>query len=67
MKLTIKLEKPKNTKRISFSKKTVQELLLQLNINPQTVLIVRNNQVITEDEKLKDGDTLELLSVVSGG
>jgi len=67
MKLTIKLEKTNTCKKIVFSKKTVAELLLQLKINPQTVLIVRNNQVITEDEKLKNGDSLELLSVVSGG
>jgi sulfur carrier protein ThiS len=42
-------------------------LLKELKINPQTVVIVRNNAVVTEKETLKNSDTVRLLSVVSGG
>jgi len=46
---------------------TAWALLKQLKINPQTVVIVKNNTVVTEKEKLKNTDSIRLLSVVSGG
>lgn len=45
----------------------VSDLLKELKINPITVIVTRNNEVITEKEKLKDNDKLEILSVISGG
>ena len=64
--MQIKNEKNNSTEKISFSG-SVKELLEKLNINPETVLVVRNNEVITEDENLDDDDSLEILSVISGG
>lgn len=46
---------------------TVRKLLNELKINPETVLVTRNNKLITEDVKLKDQDEVKILSVVSGG
>ena len=45
----------------------VKELLNQLKLNPEAFLVVRNSEVITEDETLQDNDRIELLSVISGG
>lgn len=43
------------------------ELLKELNINPNTVIIVRNNEVILSEEKLSETDDVKIISVVSGG
>ena len=67
MKITVTTERTKTTETISFQGKTVKELLGQLSINSETVLVVRNNEVITEDETLSDKDQIKLLSVISGG
>ena len=67
MEITIIKEAEQNAEKINFSKQTVKEILAQLSINPETVLVVRNKEVITEDEPLNDKDTLEILNVVSGG
>ncbi|MBI2665945.1 MoaD/ThiS family protein [Candidatus Woesearchaeota archaeon] len=67
MNITVVKERPRTKEKISFSGKTVQELLLKLKINPETVIVVRNNEVITEDCLLKNKDIVELLSVISGG
>jgi len=67
MKLTIKDERIAKAKTITFSGTTVKQLLEHLKINPQTVLIVRSNEVLTSDITLNDKDTIEILSVVSGG
>jgi len=46
---------------------TAKKLLKQLKINSQQVLVSRNGALITEDEQLKDTDSIILLSVISGG
>lgn len=54
----------KTTKVKADNPKEVMDLL---KINPETVLIVRNNELITAEDKLEDNDELRLLSVISGG
>jgi len=67
MKITVIQERTNSTQIVSFKGKIVKELLWQLKINSETVLVVRNNEVIIEDELLCDADQIKLLSVVSGG
>ena len=67
MELVLFIEREKSTRKIAFSGKTIKELLQQLNINSETVLAVRKNEVLTEDETLKHKDHISLLSVISGG
>ena len=45
----------------------VLDLLKELKINPVTVIVSRNNELILEDEKLNDNDEIKILSVISGG
>ena len=45
----------------------VSDLLAKLNLNPVTVIVSRNNELVLEDEKLNDGDDVKILSVISGG
>lgn len=67
MKLTIFSEREQIVRKVNFSGKTVNGLLQYLRINPETVLVVRKNKVLTGKEMVKDGDQIELLSVISGG
>ncbi|MFC1723760.1 MoaD/ThiS family protein [Nanoarchaeota archaeon] len=46
---------------------SVRSLLSDLKINSETVLITKNQTVVTEDEILKDTDEVKILSVISGG
>mgnify|MGYP005629561403 FL=1 len=67
MNITIFNEKDRTTTTLDFDKSTVEDLLTHLNINSGTVLVTRNNEILTEDELLNNDDTIEILSVVSGG
>ena len=67
MELTIFNEKENTTENISFNGNTVQELLQQLKINSETVLVIRNKEVLTEEESLKENEKIDILSVISGG
>jgi len=49
------------------SKSTVLDLLGKLNINPETVLTKRDNEIVADFEELNDKDSIEILKVVSGG
>ena len=46
---------------------TVLDSLKQLKLNPEIFLVKRNNEIIHENEKLKENDKLELIKVISGG
>ncbi len=46
---------------------TARDMLKKLDILPDTVLVVRDAQLITEDTILKDEDTIKLVAVISGG
>ncbi len=67
MKIKVTIERENSSRSIQFSGKTVKELLAKLRINPETVLVAKREEILTEDEELKDKDEITLLSVVSGG
>jgi len=45
----------------------VREVLKELNLLPESVLVVRGGDLVTEDELLKDEDRIEIRPVISGG
>jgi len=45
----------------------VWEVLKELNLLPESVLVVRGDDLVTEDELLKDEDRIEIRPVISGG
>ena len=45
----------------------VKDVLKELKIIPETVLIIRGDELLTGDAMLDDTDTIELRPVMSGG
>lgn len=46
---------------------TVKHALEKIDVLPETVIVTRRGELITEDELLEPGDVLKLVSVISGG
>ncbi len=46
---------------------SVRKLLERLGVLPETVVVVKNDEIVTEDEMLDVEDEVELIRVVSGG
>ena len=46
---------------------TVRKILKSLDLLPETYLCVRNGELVTEQEVVKDGDTIRVVQVISGG
>jgi len=57
----------RQNKTVNVKALTMEEVLEKLNINPEEVLTVKNNELVTLDTKITEKDTIKLLSVISGG
>lgn len=47
--------------------KRVKDLLRDLNLVVEAHLVIRGDDLVTEDEVLRDSDTIEIRPVISGG
>lgn len=45
----------------------LKEVLLELGLNPETVVAIRGEELLTLEEQVAEEDTLEVLSAISGG
>ncbi|HKW91700.1 MAG TPA: MoaD/ThiS family protein [Methylomirabilota bacterium] len=48
-------------------KRRVKDLLVELDILPSTVLVIRDNELLTSDAMVSGDDVLEVRPVMSGG
>jgi sulfur carrier protein ThiS len=68
MRIKVFFEKEKSHRMVDVLRgQTVESLLQKLGINPQTVIVVKNSEVVTEQETLESRDELKILSVKLGG
>jgi len=67
MKIKIYLEREAKELEIEFNGKNIKDLLKQLNLDWSRFVIVKNGEIVTEDEEIKEGDYIKILDVVSGG
>ncbi len=43
------------------------DLLKKLGFSREEVLVLKNKEVVIEEEKIKDGDFIEIIRAISGG
>lgn len=66
--MTIKLINKKDIKDIEISENTtITDILKKEEIPIETVVVKLNGDTVTEDEKVKNGDELEIIKVIYGG
>jgi sulfur carrier protein len=46
---------------------TVSALLQRLDVNPESVLVIQGDTLVTRDARLADADVVEIRPVTSGG
>ncbi len=64
-KVKIFIEKTNEYRELEAS--TIKEAAKKLNLNLTTVIAVKNNELVTEEEKIMENDEIKFLSVISGG
>lgn len=60
------IRRPRREVEMSGSRR-VRDLLQELQINPESVLVVRGEDLLTPDEVVKDEETIEVVPAISGG
>jgi len=65
--MKVYIEKDNRSLNIEHNKIMCRELLIELKINSSAVIVVKNNEVILDDEIIENKDDIKILSVVSGG
>lgn len=63
---TVVLRNPRREVQVTGGRR-VKDILRELDVIPETVLVIRGDELITADQTVRDGDTLELRPVMSGG
>jgi len=46
---------------------SVRALLASLELNPESVLVIVGDELVTNDARLQDDDAVEIRPVISGG
>lgn len=46
---------------------TVRDAMLKHDIRPEEVIPIRDGELISEDEIIREGETIRLVPVISGG
>jgi sulfur carrier protein len=64
--MQIQLSHPPRTVEVKGPKKT-KDVLRELNLVVEAHLVIRGDELVTEDEMLYDKDTIEIRPVISGG
>ena len=68
IKIKVFVDKESKNLELEFERdSSIKDILNQLKINPETVIISRDNELVMEGEKLNDLDEIKILSVISGG
>ena len=64
--MQVQLSHPARTVEIKGPKK-VKDLLRELNLVVEAHLVIKGDDLVTEDEMLYEGDQIEIRPVISGG
>jgi len=66
-KIRVFIERYYTENNIEFNGNNVRELLNMLNLDPSRFIVVKNGEIVTEDDTINDGDYIKILDSVSGG
>lgn len=64
----IRVRIPQKNKEIEIrGPRRVLDILADAGVRPTTVIVTRGKDLLTKDQRVEDGETIDILSVVSGG
>jgi sulfur carrier protein ThiS len=62
----VRLRNPDREVEVAGGRK-VHDLLGELGINPDTVLVIRERELLTREDRIREQDEIEVRPVISGG
>ncbi|MFB3737945.1 MAG: MoaD/ThiS family protein [Candidatus Velamenicoccus archaeovorus] len=64
--MRVRLRNPDREVEVPGDRK-VREVLAELGISPDTVLVIRERDLLTREDRVTEDDVLEIRPVISGG
>ena len=64
--MKVRLRNPDRELEVAGDRK-VHAVLADLGINPDTVLVIRERELLTREDRVADDDEIEIRPVISGG
>jgi sulfur carrier protein ThiS len=62
----VNLRNPDREVEVAGNRK-VRQVLAELSINPETVLVIRERELLTREDRVSEDDRIEIRPVISGG
>jgi len=66
-KIRVFIERYFTENNIEFSGNNIRDLLNMLKLDSSRFIVVKNGEIVTEDDIINDGDYIKILDSVSGG
>ena len=68
MQISVFIDRENSSRDVVLEDNTkVSDLLKKLNLNPITVIVSKNGELVMESEKINENDSIKIFSVISGG
>lgn len=67
MNFTLIFKNNKEIKSLANDNITIKDILNDMNLSSETVVAKKNGEIIVEDEKIQDGDEIQLIQIIYGG
>ncbi|MFQ6130282.1 MAG: MoaD/ThiS family protein [Candidatus Hadarchaeaceae archaeon] len=68
IKVTVKHVGKKHKRELRLGPRaTIADMLKELGQTRETIVVRRNGKIVVEEERLADGDFIEILPIVTGG
>lgn len=65
--MKVVIRNPQRREMELSGKRSVAQLLDELRLNPETVIVARDGNLLTRDDFIGETDTVEIISAISGG
>jgi sulfur carrier protein ThiS len=68
MQAMIRVRLPQKRKELEVpGPRRVMDILADAGVRPTTVIVTQGKRLLTKDQRVEDGETIDVISVVSGG
>lgn len=68
MQIKVIIDRENRSRNVDLEENSgVADLLKKLNLNPVTVIVAKNGELVMESEKINENDNIKIFSVISGG
>ncbi len=67
MNFTLIFKNNKETKSLANDNTSIKDILEDMDLSSETFVAKKNGDIVVEDEKIEDGDEIQLIQIIFGG